>query len=128
VETAPKVGDYMVVSYLKTDPAKIAPYLEVWKKYSLPLQEDRVKAGKLKSYSMWTVAGGTGTDLQYNIVSLARYASFGDLAPADDPATVQDPVAERVHAGKDWRQMRRDMVSLRTIYRTEIVKIKMTVR
>jgi hypothetical protein len=45
------------------------------KKYSLPLQEDRVKAGKLKSYSMWTVGGGTGSDSKYDIVSLVSCPS-----------------------------------------------------
>ena len=122
-DTVPKVGEYIVVSYLKPLPGKAADYLDIWKKYSLPLQEERVKTGKLKSYSMWTVGGG-GTASNYDMVSLARYPSFKDITPGDAAGAQADSVADHIHAGKDWRQMRRDMISMRTIYRSEIVRIQ----
>ncbi|MGD1070368.1 MAG: hypothetical protein ABSB15_09520 [Bryobacteraceae bacterium] len=126
-DTIPKAGDYVVATYLKTAPGKESDYLEVWKKYSLPIQEDRVKAGKLKGYSMWSVVGGAGSDSKYDVVSLARYATFKELAPVDDTVEL-DKASEHVHTGKDWRQMRRDMVGLRTVYRSEVLKIQDVVR
>lgn len=123
----PKAGDYVLATYLKAAPGKESDYLEVWKKYSLPIQEDRVKAGKLKSYSMWTVVGSAGTDSKYNVVALSRFATFKELAPVDDTEEL-DKASEQVHAGKDWRQMRRDMVGLRTVYRSEMLKIQDVVR
>ena len=39
----------MVVTFLKAEPSKTGEYLDVWKKYSLPIQEERAKAGHLKS-------------------------------------------------------------------------------
>lgn len=127
-ESAPKAGEWAVVSYIKTLPGKGGDYDKVWKDYSLPIQEDRVKAGKLKSYSMWQVFGGNTSEAKYDRVSLARYASFQDLSPQQNAAGESDSTAERIHPGKDWRQMRRDMTSLRTIDRMEMVQIKLTVR
>jgi hypothetical protein len=122
-DNMPKAGEYVIVSYLKTLPGKGEEYDEIWKKFSLPIQEDRVNAGKLRSYSMFSVMGASGSGSHYDRVSLARYASFADLSPEDSMAPAE-AAAERIHAGKDWRQMRRDMVSLRTVYRSEIVKIE----
>lgn len=122
----PKPGEYVVVSYLKSAPGKSAEYIDIWKKYSLPLQEERVKMGQLKSYSMWTV-GGSGGASQYDLVSLVRYAAFKDIQLPEGAAAASDAVADRIHAGKDWRQMRRDMTSLRTPVRSEIVKIRVRV-
>ena len=84
--------------------------------------------GKLKSYTLYSVSGGTGTDAKYSAVSLARYGSFKDIAPAEDAAAQNDALAERIHAGKDWRQLRRDMVSMRTVFRTELVRIEQSLR
>jgi hypothetical protein len=127
-DTTPKAGEWVIVSYLKTLPGKGGDYDTIWKNYSLPIQEARVKDGKLKSYSMWATFGGNSSEANYNRVSLARYASFKDLGPAEGGMAETDAAAERIHPGKDWRQMRRDMVALRTIYRTEIIQIKMTER
>ena len=123
VATTPKVGEYVVVTYLKLAPGKQADYLDIWKKYSLPLQEERVKDGKIKAYSMWTVGGG-GTASNYDMVTLARYAAFNDIQPESGATSETNAYSERVHAGKDWRQMQRDMVALRSVYRSEIVKIQ----
>lgn len=116
---SPKPGEYVVIGYLKAD--KVNEYIESWKKYSVPLQEERIKAGTLKSYTMWTVPG-SGSGSQYNVVSLSRFATFKDAGGAAPGAV--DPVAERIHAGKDWQQMRRDMQALRTLVRSEITKIE----
>ena len=126
LENAPKPGDWVVVSYLKTAPGKAADYDKIWKSYSLPILEDRAKGGKLKSYSMWSVGGG-GTEAKYNRVSLARYGSFKDLGPTDGTSDL-DEAAEKIHAGKDWRQMRRDMAALRDLYRGELIQVKISVR
>lgn len=125
---APKAGDWVIVSYLKTAPGKAADYDKVWKTYSLPILEDRAKNGKLKSYSMWSVLGGGGTESKYDRISLARYATFKEIGPNDDLNSEMDSIAERIHSGKDWRQMRRDMQSLRTMYRGEVIQIKTSVR
>jgi len=123
-ENKPKVGEYVVVSYLKTMPGKTAEYLDIWKKYSLPLQEDRIKAGHLKSYTMWTV-GGSGSGSQYDVVSLSRFADFKDIPAGVGAGTAAgNDAADRIHAGKDWRQMRREMQALRTPVRSEIVQIR----
>ena len=123
-ENRPKVGEYVVLSYLKTMPGKTAEYLDIWKKYSLPLQEDRIKEGKLKSYSMWTVAG-SGSGSQYDVVSLSRFAAFKDIPAGEGAGTAAgNAAADRIHAGKDWRQMRREMQALRTPVRSEIVQIR----
>lgn len=127
-DNVPKAGEYVVITYLKINTGKAADYDQIWKTYSLPLQEDRVKAGKLRSYSMWSVMGA-GEGNHYDHVSLARYASFKDIG--GDPATQlpeQNALADRIHSGKDWRQMRREMVSLRSVYGTEIIKLRESVR
>jgi hypothetical protein len=129
-ENIPKAGDYIIVTYVKNEPGKGRDYEEAWKKYSLPIQEDLVKAGKLKSYTMFGVLSGAGgTDEKYDRITFARYASFNDIMPESGPGGGEtDAVAEKIHSGKDWRQMRRDMQALRTPYRSEIVKIVDTVR
>jgi hypothetical protein len=48
-DNTPKAGEYVVVTFLKAEPSKTGEYLDVWKKYSLPIQEERAKAGHLKS-------------------------------------------------------------------------------
>lgn len=127
-DNIPKAGDYIIASYLKTEPGKSGDYDDAWKKYSLPIQEDRVKAGKLKSYSMFSVMGG-GSFMKYDHVSFARYATFSEIVPDNGAGAAEtDAVADKIHAGKDWRQMRRDMTALRTNYRSEIIKIVDTVR
>ena len=127
-DSLPKIGEYLVVTYLKMAPDKTKDYLAVWKKFSLPLQEERIKMGKLKSYSLCSVTGGAGTDAKYSMVSIVRYGSFKDLAPADDAAAQNDALADRVHPGQDWRQWQRDMVSMRTVFRTELLRIEQSIR
>jgi hypothetical protein len=123
-DNAPKAGEYVVIGYLKTEPGKTADYIDAWKKYSLPLQEERIKEGHLKSYSLWSV-GGAGSGTNYDVVALSRFASFSDVNSGNDASAASTAVADRIHAGKDWRQMRRDMQSLRTPYRSEVVKIQL---
>jgi hypothetical protein len=119
--TAPKAGEYVVVSFLKTEPGKAAAYISAWKDYSLPIQEQRVATGKAKSYSLWTVAGAGEGD-EYNIVSLTRYATWADVNGGNP--TDADTAAEHAHPGKDWRQMQRDMQSLRHEVHSELTQIK----
>jgi hypothetical protein len=123
-ESVPKVGDWIVASYIKALPGKSTEYENAWKTYSLPLQEDRVKAGKLKSYTMWSIPG-SGTSAHYDHVTFSRPMSFKDIGAASGDG---ESAADRVHKGKDWRQMRREMQNLRTIYRAEIIQIKNVVR
>lgn len=127
-DNAPKAGEWVVVSYIKTSPGKGADYDKIWKSYSLPLQEENAKAGKFKSYSMWSVFGGNGAEAKYDRVSLIRFASFKDIVPNDNAADEAGALADKVHHGQDWRQMRREMTSLRTPYRSEIIQIKASVR
>ena len=123
----PKAGEWVIASYIKTLPGKSGEYEKAWKAYSLPLQEDRVKAGKLKSYTMWSIPGTTGTGSDYDHVTFQRVMSFKDIG-ANPESAEGDSTADRVHKGKDWRQMRRDMQSLRTLYRAEVIQIKNVVR
>lgn len=109
-ESVPKAGEWAAVSYLKTLPGKGADYDKIWKSYSLPLREERVKAGKIKSYSMWSVGGGGGTGVNYDRVSLVRYARFKDISPAENATSDLSEPADKVHSGKDWRQMHRDII------------------
>lgn len=97
--SAPKAGDWIILDYIKTQPQKGSDYDTIWKAYSLPIQEERVKAGKIKSYSMWSVPGA-GTESNYDRVALLRYASFKDIG-YEPPTTEVNASAEKSHAGKD---------------------------
>ena len=125
-ENAPKIGDYSIFTYLKAKQGlpEGASYEARWKAGSLPVLEERAKAGKLKSYAMWRVLSGSGEGPKYDHVSIARYGSFAELEPKESDLGEIGADWERIHKGKDWRQMRRDMTEGRTVYRSEVARIK----
>lgn len=98
-----------VVSFMKVEPAKIADYLrlerEIWK----PIHQERIRSGRMKSWSLYRVRFPYGAKIDYNFVTVNGYASLEDNEkPLDD-------VFAKVHPSMTPEQIRKQSLDARTL-------------
>jgi hypothetical protein len=119
-QATPKVDDWVVINYLKTDPGKAQTFVNAWKA-SLPVSEELIKQGREKFVSLWAVMGSGEAD-EFNFIRFLGYSSFKDISNPDVPTRAD--IAEKLFPGKG-QQMDTDLSSSRHLVRQEIVRIRL---
>lgn len=101
-------------SFMKVDPDKAEAYVrferELWK----PVHQERIRTGRMKSWSLYQVEFPHGTDQEYDFVAVNVYNSITDLerGVADvfakvHPNIPMTAVATRTYAAR--REVRAEM-------------------
>lgn len=67
---------YLKVDYMKVAPGKTAEYLDVEKTIWKPIHRERVKAGKITGWYLYSVMYPAGTSAEYNYVTVSIFDKF----------------------------------------------------
>ncbi len=94
--TQTKTAKYFEVDYMKVEPMKVDEYLKVERDLWKPLHQDRVKNGKVKSWSLFALQFPFGTDEKYDYVTVNAFDQFGQL---EDPYAGFPELLAKVHPG-----------------------------
>jgi L-rhamnose mutarotase len=73
---------YYLVSYYKTDRDKTEEYLNLMKNYASKIWKEKVKAGDVTSYSLYSVVS-TSEDGGYNVISVQAANSINDFSKSN---------------------------------------------
>ena len=103
---APKV---YVVAFMKVDPAKIPDYLRLERELWKPVHLERIRAGRLQSWTLYRVRYPYGAQSDYNFVTVNGYASL-----EDDDRPIDDVFA-KVHPSMTPDQIRKRTFDTRTL-------------
>ena len=110
---------YYLVSYYKTDRDKTEEYLNLMKNYASKIWKEKVKAGDVSSYSLYSVGAST-EDAGYNLVSIQSASSINDFSK-----TSTSELMKRAFPGMDsatLTALASKYTSLRVPVKTEIYK------
>jgi hypothetical protein len=96
-----KEGDYRVTYRLKIKPTMLDEFTAQIQSMTLPIMQERVKAGDLKSYSSWTRVFPMGGEDAYDALSSLTYK---DLASAVKGLDTSKTAANfvKAHPGKNY--------------------------
>lgn len=84
-QTAPVPPKYAMLEFIKYEPGKAAEYRQVEQEVWQPIHRERLKAGVIRSWSLWnrTLPGGAAYDYDALIVTIFNdFASVGNPYPA----------------------------------------------
>jgi len=110
---------YYYVSYFQADRGKTNEYIDLIKTYASKIWKEKVKAGDITSYSLYSV-GATTEDGGYNLVSIQSGSSINDFSK-----TSTSELMKRAFPGMDdamLTDLANKYTSLRVPVKTEIYK------
>lgn len=111
---------YYLVTYYKTDKDKTEEYLNLIKSYASKIWKEKVKAGDVTAYALYSVVT-TSDDEGYNLISLQAANSINDFSKTN---TVD--FMKKAMPGIDEKSLSalaKSYTSLRTTVKTEIYKV-----
>jgi hypothetical protein len=98
-----------VVAFMKVPPANIREYLQLERELWKPVHQERIRAGRLKSWSLYRVRYPYGAATDYNFVTVNGYASLGD----DDRPI--DDIFAKIHPSMTAEQIRKRTFDTRSL-------------
>jgi hypothetical protein len=108
-QSQPQTPTVYVVAFMKVDAAKIPEYLRLERELWKPVHQERIRAGRLKSWSLYRVRYPYGAATDYNFVTVNGYAS---LADEDRPI---DDIFAKVHPAMTAEQIRKRTFDTRSL-------------
>ena len=111
---------YYLVTYYKTDKDKTEEYLNLIKSHASKIWKEKVKAGDVTAYALYSVVT-TSDDEGYNLISLQAANSINDFSKTN---TVD--FMKKAMPGIDEKSLSalaKSYTSLRTTVKTEIYKV-----
>ncbi len=115
--TQSKTVKYVEVDYMKVEPGKEADYLKVEQDLWKPVHQERVKNGKLKSWSLYALQFPSGTDEKYDFVTVNVFDQFGQL---ENPYANAEELLAKVHPGMKLSDFINRTDSARRLVRSEV--------
>ena len=112
--------EYVLVNYMKVDPAKEGAYVQMEREVWKPIHQQRVKDGKLQSWLLYAVRFPGGDNREYGYLTVETYKSVQDVDGGyDDLASV----IKKVHPNKAADQILSQANTSRSLVRSEVLKL-----
>ena len=111
---------YYLVSYYKTDRDKTEEYLNLMKNYASKIWKEKIKAGDVTSYSLYSVVSSSD-DGGYNVISVQAGNSINDFTKSNTM-----DLFKKVMPGIDEKTLTaitKSFTSIRTAVKYEIYKV-----
>ena len=121
-QTAPAPPKYAMLEYIKYEPGKAAEYRKVEQEVWQPIHRERIKAGVIRSWSLWsrTLPGGSAYD--YDALIITTFDSFAAIGNPYPPG-----IAVKAHPTLTPQQIGEATgartTATRRMVRTELVTI-----
>jgi len=76
-QQTPRPSVYLV-NFIKANPAKVEEYLKLERETWKPVHQERIRAGQMRSWALYSVQYPFGTSLEYDFATIDTYASLAD--------------------------------------------------
>jgi len=113
---------YAVVNYIKTRPGQAATYREIEKDWQ-KLQAARVQAGTLLGWQAFGVRFPSGTEAEYNFVTIDYYQGLDFLKGGGSRQ-----IFEKVFPGQKWADFNRRTGESRNMIRRDLYRVAVDLR
>ncbi len=77
--TASAPPKFALIEFYKLEWGKEADYRKIVRELWMPIHRERVKLGKIKSWSLWNVRFSRGADSEYDRVTITTFDKFTDV-------------------------------------------------
>jgi hypothetical protein len=108
-------GAYLQVAYMKVAPGKGQEYLALEQDLWMPVHKERLKTGKIRSWSLYGLRSPGGSETPYNFAVLTAYDKWQDLEDFGYP-----DLFKRIHPDKPIADVGRRTTEARDMVRVEI--------
>ena len=115
--TDTKSAKYFQVDYMKVSPGKDTEYLKVEREMWKPLHQERIKGGRLRSWSLYGLQFPSGTEEKYDYITVNAFDEFGQL---ENPFANADKMLAKVHPGEKVEDFLDRTEKSRSLVRSEV--------
>jgi hypothetical protein len=113
--TPPK---YAMLEFMKIEPGKRDDYLKMERELWMPIHRERLKAGLIKSWTLWNRRFPGGTSYEYDTIAITTFEKFTDVETSYPPE-----VYTRAHPNMKVDERNARTVATRNMVRTEFVQL-----
>jgi hypothetical protein len=113
-----RVGDRVVLTFLKVDLAKVQDWIDAETKVYLPMHTERIKRGVLRGWSIHRLLFPRGAK-EYNAISIDAFPKLAD-ALGGISADISKPVRDSIPGSNDMIQK---FVGARQVLRVEVMEV-----
>ena len=114
---------YVMVNYMKVDPAKEAEYaqmeIETWK----PIHQQRVKDGKLLAWMLYSVRFPRGDGMEYGYLTVEEYKNIEDVEESYGSDKEFAALLKKVHPKRSQADLLKEALSNRSLVRSELLRL-----
>ncbi len=89
--TAAAPPKFALIEFYKLEWGKDAEYRKIARELWMPIHRERVKLGKIKSWSLWNVRFSRGADSEYDRVTITTFDKFTDVEGSYPPESISKP-------------------------------------
>lgn len=114
---------YAAVSYMKVDPAKENAYVQMERELWMPIHRQRIRDGRLKSWSLYEVRLPGGTGREYGFMTVETFGSIQDAAGAYEDTAQVTALMKKVHPGKEAGEFLARTTDSRSLVRSEVLRL-----
>lgn len=116
-KTQQKPPKYVQIDYMKVEPGRESDYEKLEREQWKPLHQERIKAGKLRSWYLFGVQFPSGTSEKYNYVTANTFDQFSQL---ENPYAGADQLMQKVHPGAKVDEFLSRTSKARDLVRSEV--------
>jgi hypothetical protein len=91
---------YVHINFMKVDPAKATSYVQMEREVWKPIHQERVKDGRMKSWSLYEVRFPGGENREYGYVTFETYDKIQDIEGSYGDQAAMGSLLKKVHPDK----------------------------
>jgi len=114
----PAPPKYAMLEFMKIEPGKRDDYIRMERELWMPIHRERIKAGMIKSWSLWNRRFPGGTSHEYDTILITTFEKFADVESSYPPE-----VFTRAHPKMSAEVRNARTVATRNMVRTEFVQL-----
>jgi hypothetical protein len=116
--TAAAPPKFALIEFYKLEWGKDAEYRKIARELWMPIHRERVKLGKIKSWSLWNVRFSRGAESEYDRVTIATFDKFADVETSYPPE-----VFSKTHPNLTFAEILARTVAVRKQARQELIEL-----
>ena len=115
---------YLVIDYMKILPGKAADANQVEREIWGPIHQERVKSGKIDFWRVYQCQFPSGSENEYDYVTITQYPSFAELDAPYGGFTAE--TLARIHPSMKLGELTTRTEAVRKLVREDVVSVEQT--
>jgi len=116
-------SQYVMVNYMKVDPGREDAYVRIEREIWKPFHQQRVKDGKMRSWSLYEVRFPGGDNREYGYLTVEVYNNIQDAEGSYDDKDAMASLLKKTHPDKAVDQYIVQTINSRRLVRSEVLKL-----